>query len=462
MTEHKTTVAAANMEPTSTDNTPIRRSLEEKMMNLSRQCITCDGPGCDVIAPNNTCTRCCVAYYCSRTCQKSHWKQHKQMCHNQQERRTYLQTLESSSLLSLLGPDGTTNNNNDNCGICLEPHDDRRVIVPGCQHGFCYRCLIDWRETDWNNDVAKHDQSTCCPLCRATIMQGVEDDVVKKARYYAARAVAAVAVAAVDNKNSNGNHQQHQETITQKDHFVALALFELDKLMGAKDLETKVLPLLAKAEILRQVGEPTTAIMTILQQVQQIFTDGERNTALLMSSMSSINATPIELERATKRLETLAADGAMLLTGRPDETRKIFDMKLQLAECQGDSGNWNEAKTMIGELLASGGSLDNNHHSEWRTQEQGMKLRCEYLRCAMAAGDIDIDTVIKLGNDRIQRDRRMPGYYKYVALAYKRKGDIQAAKDTANRGLLYLVVDETRPWDDETTKAELFDLYEEL
>jgi len=48
-----------------------------------------------------------------------------------------------------------------------------------------------------------------------------------------------------------------------------------------------------------------------------------------------------------------------------------------------------------------------------------------------------IDKAIKIGKAGIKQDRRMPGYYKHVALGYKEKGGIEASKYTISRGLLY-------------------------
>jgi uncharacterized protein len=57
--------------------------------------------------------------------------------------------------------------------------------------------------------------------------------------------------------------------------------------------------------------------------------------------------------------------------------------------------------------------------------------------------------------------RIRPDAYKYLALAYKAKGDIETAKVTMNQALLYMA-DEVIPWDVENKKTEFFELYEEL
>jgi hypothetical protein len=69
---------------------------------------------------------------------------------------------------------------NTECGICMEERSNVRAIVPGCRHGFCYQCLIDWR----NSNSVGEDRT----FCRREILQGVEDDILTKARYYGARA----------------------------------------------------------------------------------------------------------------------------------------------------------------------------------------------------------------------------------------------------------------------------------
>jgi hypothetical protein len=45
--------------------------------------------------------------------------------------------------------------------------------------------LIDWCNS---NDGVVRDNGTYCPFCRREILQGVEDDILTKARLYGVRA----------------------------------------------------------------------------------------------------------------------------------------------------------------------------------------------------------------------------------------------------------------------------------
>jgi tetratricopeptide (TPR) repeat protein len=143
-------------------------------------------------------------------------------------------------------------------------------------------------------------------------MEGVEDDVLNKARYYGARAA--------DKAISN---QENKDALV-----VGLALSELDKLLSTKDENSMVRPLLVKAEVLRKVGDPRKA-MSILQQVQKLYKDAERNTEFMMSLLSkAAHARPTSGEADSVRKNLEKMKGALLIIGAPDEKRNLFDMQL--------------------------------------------------------------------------------------------------------------------------------------
>jgi tetratricopeptide (TPR) repeat protein len=287
------------------------------------------------------------------------------------------------------------------------------------------------------------DDGTYCPFCRREILQGVEDDILRKARFYGARAA----------KKGLSNQE--------KEDALGLAFSELDKLLSAKDQQSRVLPLIVKAEIFRKVGEPRKA-MVILRQVQQMYKDAKRNTDFMMSSLPKARKAGEmgnfkEVERLQREVEKIQEEGVLLLCGDSTEKSRLFEMRLQIAMVKGDFGDWGEALGLIEEIVNWG---DVPSGSTGTSIIQRAKAGCEYIRCMMGMGHIN--KAIGFGEAFIERNRRiLPDVYKYLALAYKAKGDIETAKVTMNRALLYMA-DEVIPWDEENKKAEFFELYEEL
>ena len=54
-------------------------SKSTMMDEICRECIPCDG-SCGRTDPSNQCERCHLSYYCSKKCQKRHWKDHREDC----------------------------------------------------------------------------------------------------------------------------------------------------------------------------------------------------------------------------------------------------------------------------------------------------------------------------------------------------------------------------------------------
>ena len=125
-------------------------------------------------------------------------------------------------------------------------------------------------------------------------MEGAED--LNKARYYGAHA----ADKAVSNQEK-------------KDSLVGLALSELDNLLSSKGPESMVKPLLVKFEVVRKVGEPRK-VMSILQQVQKIYKDAERNTEFMILSKAA-HITPNEADIIEKKLQNMEKEGVIIIHG---------------------------------------------------------------------------------------------------------------------------------------------------
>jgi len=111
---------------------------------------------------NLTCSRCRCVYYCSQSCQKKDWKEHKERCTKGDLYfdRFRAKEAEIASYLEVLAD--TTNRE---CAICLEKIREKPLALP-CQHVFCEICLVEHQ--------LRHDSSSLfCPLCRKELPGGL-------------------------------------------------------------------------------------------------------------------------------------------------------------------------------------------------------------------------------------------------------------------------------------------------
>jgi tetratricopeptide (TPR) repeat protein len=391
---------------------------------ISRQCITCDGPRCDQVAPSKSCSRCKIYYYCSRNCQKQHWNVHKEYCQiivDRKERNIFLEAEKKPANLE--------------CGICLEEHSDRRVLVPGCNHGFCYPCLIEWRDIDDEESIDREDK-TYCPLCRKHIEDGVENDVMCRAKLYGVRAA------------RKGIGEQEK-----KEH-LQVAFAELGKVLSANNKESLIKPLLVKADILRNVGDYRQAT-SVLKEVSEMYKDAKSHTDRMYSFLAESRARSFlsESEKNTfrNRVEELKnTRNELLLTGVQSERLNILQLKTQLAELKCDLGDFEEALAILD------GGLTQIHEEDLSTREA--RQRCfVHLRCNL--GCRQYDNVIKGCKPALsaKNGRSFAPLYKYMALAQRQKGDVKGAAITINKALLYVSLCE-----EEDTREEFLKLYEEL
>jgi len=138
-------------------------------LNLSRECIECDAKDCTTRNPIYRCSRCQAAYYCSKDCQRKHWKAHKLGCVSVEEMRA------SFALLDDKVPENTIRQlekGTVECGICLQdPSLANPVILPTCQHVFCFICIEKWKI---HQNIMNSESIVCCPYCHAEIPKDME------------------------------------------------------------------------------------------------------------------------------------------------------------------------------------------------------------------------------------------------------------------------------------------------
>ena len=129
-------------------------------------CSKCRVPGGSASAPKlSACARCGLVVYCSKGCQKAHWKaSHKQYCIAKAERVPGHQTSSGnqkdadSSATTLTG---------EKCPICQDLLSSVSACTMPCSHQFHVACVAELRK------FGGFEQA--CPVCRIPLPPGLEN-----------------------------------------------------------------------------------------------------------------------------------------------------------------------------------------------------------------------------------------------------------------------------------------------
>jgi tetratricopeptide (TPR) repeat protein len=392
----------------------------ERMKNISRACIECDG-GCGRRNASKRCSKCRTVYYCSVDCQRRNWAEHKPYCIPIEGMRQRVSGIgavvpeESSAALAV----------NTDCGICLAEPMTKPVVLKECRHGFCVNCI-----TTWQKHLKREGQTEAtCPLCRADAPD-VEEGLILRAMQAAERA------------NKKGIDPEESQ------RYLTLALEETDKLLAIENPSLQVYN--TKAEIEMKLGEARRAIET-LEQVIQIDNQRLEQWAVVDEYMEQVEeARRIGDEDEQERLlniveEFMKRDLGNRLSGGKARHVPLYLMQ---ADAHQQLEEWKEAVDIYKSLFQL---LDESHVG---TPAENRKLFTGLARCAYEMGNYD--QAIAGFSAAIEMNPNFQGVYKYMALSYKAKGDLDKAIETMNKAVLY----ET-PWD-EKYQVEAFKLYEEL
>ena len=134
------------------------QNLLKRFSGGQQQCGNAD-EGCRDVG-RSFCQGCRDVFYCSRACQKKHWKRHKTAC--KLARKQLEEQKEKAE-------DVLVDSASEECPICLSDH-CRNTATLGCGHSFCYTCL-------YKHQAANPD--AVCPMCRKTMPDVAANQVAR-------------------------------------------------------------------------------------------------------------------------------------------------------------------------------------------------------------------------------------------------------------------------------------------
>jgi len=143
----------------------------------SEVCGNCLEPeGSAKVSKLSACARCGLVLYCSRDCQRAHWKaNHKQRCVAKADRVPQQQDTSGARI----GDNASSNTaaTGEKCSICLDPLADSSATTLQCTHMFHAACLAELRLLGIKQ---------ACPLCRTPLLQegGAEQLNEEAAEHY--------------------------------------------------------------------------------------------------------------------------------------------------------------------------------------------------------------------------------------------------------------------------------------
>lgn len=384
------------------------------------------------------CSSCQTTFYCSVECQRRHWAaEHKGDCRDVKSMRTQEVGGALDDPIDISLATAATPAEDAACYICLSEPIVDPYTIPGCCHSFCFGCLREWQGfvrngvagttgTDGGNDTSKMS----CPACRADAPD-IDKSIFETAMLYATRAA-----------NNDVLDMPEKNELQEK------ALVELEKLQGTKNMATKFQSLFTKAQILLALEKPTDAI----EVTEELLRMHERETEnfRIYQEMFARGRTAVDEDRDEVAEQIYAEIEKFKEENCIDRfPEHAFDVYVQLADAKEQMEDWEGAKEIyIEHMLKKITEPSIGSPPLQRMMWMGIS------KCMYHLGDYQ--KAIHAGTAAIEMNRHFPQVHKYVALAQKASGDIEAARVTMAKAVSY----ET-PWD-EQNKAVVLKMYEDM
>ncbi|KAL3942012.1 MAG: hypothetical protein SGBAC_003724 [Bacillariaceae sp.] len=416
-----------------------------KPHEFCREYITCDGPDCSVSAPKKCCSRCRTAFYCSVACQKKHWMvEHKNYCRDTTELKLSMLTLGDGEMPQMGGE--LKDQSDKDCAICLGALVDPYVL-PSCGHAFCFACLAEWQRAVKNRSVEtlfmepKKGISLSCPACRAETPD-VEGSILQRARLLAARA---------NNRMTpeSDKFALRQEALAELDQFEKIrpGWRPVAEVVAVADVRTDSQRRFCSAEILLSLEEPAKAkegLLWLQDLCKLAATNREKFISMIQQGESLLaQGKEDEAEEVAKELDEFKQKHNAL-----SMLQFSFDVYAMLGSVEEMMENWEDAKEIYFEMMKN----MTDHTSATPPQQRMMFMGL--CRCAYHLEKYD--KALEAGEAVLEMNRHFPFCHKYIALSHKAMGNMDAAKATMARALVY-----EAPWDDQHHE-QVLQLYREI
>ena len=382
------------------------------------QFITCDAEHCGHKHPTKWCSKCKMAFYCSRDCQTAGWnKVHKKVCPVFAAMTAQAAAAANETRRPTKHVTGMTEGSAEtagSCGICLEETITDPIVFDKCKHAFCYACVVQYQTSDLCSNK-KVGSKTKCPYCRTEIPDVVESTDAK----------IDFLVAQVE---------QGGMPAEERNSLVTKTLANLQKLCDAGDPILKIMFTNGRAKLLSLRGDHLAALNELNEALPE-WTEKVENGKKLLNLAAICRARNLDFSEQARKYKLDRTSANLHVTD-------LIGLYLHIARMHMKLENWEGAGDVY-ELLCQRFPVPHG-----MTFDQQGKMFRGALECHYQMKKYDM--CIWLGEVIMEKYPFAPSAVKATALAYKAIGNMDKARELAAKGVLYSVAcNETKEmtWD---------------